>query len=69
MLTEKEKEVLAAIIDYIEKNGFSPSVRELCVIVGLKSTSTVHAYLKKLEEKGYIERLEKSPRALRVVKR
>lgn len=68
MLTEKEKEVLQAIIDYIEVNEYIPSVREICEVVGLKSTSTVHEYLINLEDKGYIERKEKSPRAMRVLR-
>ncbi|WP_461038843.1 LexA family protein [Tepidimicrobium xylanilyticum] len=42
-------------------------MREIGKLTGIKSTSTVHRYLSKLEEKGYIERKEKSPRALRVI--
>ena len=67
MLNEKESKLFDAIVKYIDENGYSPSVRELSEIVGFKSTSTVHRYLSKLEEKGYIERRENSPRALRVV--
>lgn len=40
---------------YIHDNGMSPSVRDICVGVGLKSTSSVHTYLKKLDEIGMIE--------------
>ena len=36
--------------------GFPPSVREICSAVGLKSTSSVHAHLSKLEKAGYIRR-------------
>ena len=49
-----------AILDYIEKqakiNGYPPSVREIGKAVGLKSTATVHGYLEKLEQKGYIKK-------------
>lgn len=69
MLTTKESIVLEAIVNYIEINGFSPSIREMCELVGLKSTSTVHNHLTNLENKGYIERKENFPRALRVVKK
>lgn len=68
MLTERESQVLNAIVDYIKQNGYGPSVREIGEIVGFKSTSTVHVYLKKLQEKGFIERKENFPRALRVIK-
>jgi SOS-response transcriptional repressor LexA len=36
--------------------------------MGLKSTSTVHGYLKTLEAKGFIERKGNFPRALRVIR-
>lgn len=68
MLNERELEILNVIVDYIKQNGYAPSVREIGKIVGLKSTSTVHTYLKSLESKGFIERKENLPRALRVLK-
>lgn len=68
MLNEREEQILKAIMDYNNKNGFNPSIREIGEIVGLKSSSTVHKYLGSLEEKGYIERKENCPRALKVVK-
>jgi len=43
------------IVEYIRTNAMSPSVRDICSGVGLKSTSSVHSYLKKLDEMGKIE--------------
>ncbi|MBR1797136.1 MAG: transcriptional repressor LexA [Clostridiales bacterium] len=40
---------------YIKSNTYSPSVRDICKGAGLKSTSSVHMYLKKLDEQGKIE--------------
>lgn len=40
---------------YIHDNAMSPSVRDICAGAGLKSTSSVHSYLKKLDETGRIE--------------
>ncbi len=40
---------------YIHENALSPSVRDICVGAGLKSTSSVHTYLKRLDEMGKIE--------------
>ena len=49
----KHGETQALILEYIRsqvmENGFPPSVREICDAVGLKSTSTVHGHLKRLE--------------------
>jgi len=67
MLTERESQVLNIIVEYIKENGYGPSVREIGNIIGLKSTSSVHAHLKNLQEKGYIERKENFPRALKVI--
>ena len=57
-LTEKQQLVYDSIVDYQMRNGYAPSIRELCVICNLASTSTVYAHLKKLEELGYIRRRE-----------
>ena len=51
-ITQKQKEVLNGIIQFYKERGFSPTVRELCEITGLKSTSSVSAYLNALEQKG-----------------
>ena len=61
-----------AILDYIEKqskvNGYPPSVREIGKAVGLKSTATVHGYLEKLEQKGYIKKESQKGRTLKLLK-
>ncbi len=47
------------ILNYLKEraqDGLPPSVREICRATGLRSTSTVHAHLKALEENGYISR-------------
>lgn len=43
------------VCKYIHENAMSPSVRDICAGAGLKSTSSVHTYLKKLDEMGRIE--------------
>lgn len=58
------------IFNYIKKEahskGYPPSVREICSALGIKSTSTVHAHLSKLEEKGLIKRDPTKPRAIEI---
>lgn len=60
-----------AILDFIKSElrikGYPPSVREICNAVGLKSTSTVHGHLERLEKKGYIRRDPAKPRAIEVL--
>ena len=47
---------MAAIEASIAKNGYAPSVRDLCAQLGYRSTSTVQMYLERLEGYGYIRR-------------
>jgi len=65
-LTEKQQQILDFISARIEQQGYPPSVREICKAVGLKSTSTVHGYLERLEKKGLIEKDPSKTRALRI---
>lgn len=53
-LTQKETEILFFIKKKIEEQGYPPSVREIGKGVGLKSPSSVHGYLERLEAKEYI---------------
>ncbi len=60
------KQILITINSYIDEQKISPTLRELCALTGIKSTSTMYSRLKRLEEFGYIEKLDKSPRSIRV---
>ena len=56
------------LVDYIEKNGFAPSIREICTGTNLKSTSSVRSHLVKLEDEGRIQmKRSYSPRAIKLV--
>ncbi len=65
-LTQREKEVYEYISDCLDKNGYAPSVRDICTAVGIKSTSSVHEYLRRLETKGYIKKSSGKSRALSI---
>lgn len=66
-LTTREKSILEFIRQKIWDSGFPPTVREIGEAVGLRSTSTVHNYLKRLELKGAIRKNPDSSRAIEVV--
>ena len=51
-LTEKQQNVYESIMQYQRVNGYAPTIREICKMVGVASTSSVYAHLKILEEKG-----------------
>lgn len=67
-LSKREKAILKFIEKQIKINSYPPSVREIGKAVGLKSTATVHGYLAKLEEKGYIKKESQKGRTLRLLK-
>ena len=64
-LNEKQQKVLAFVKERLG-DGIPPSVREIGNACGIKSTSTVHAYLKRLEDEGYIDRRSGLNRAIRL---
>ena len=67
-LNDREQAILKYIQKQIRTNGYPPSVREIGKAVGLKSTATVHGYLNKLEEKGFIKREQQKGRTLKLLK-
>lgn len=64
--SNKGEEILRFIHEQIQKRGYPPAVREICEGVGLRSTSTVHAQLKKLEMMGLIEKDDLKTRAIKL---
>lgn len=66
-LNAKQQQILNVIKASLKAKNYPPSVREICVAVGLSSTSTVHSHLSTLEKKGYIRRDPSKPRAIEVL--
>jgi repressor LexA len=63
---ERRRKILEFIAQTVDERGYPPSVREIADAVGLASTSAVHHHLTALERDGYLERSERSSRALRL---
>lgn len=66
-LSKQQYKILEFIKCEVKDKGYPPSVREICLAVGLKSTSTVHGHLRRLEKKGYIRRDSTKPRAIELL--
>lgn len=64
----KKTQMTERIYEYLQEvipaQGYAPSVREICDAVGLKSPSTVHFHLKRLQERGLIEKGDFKGRAI-----
>ena len=69
MLTARQQEIWNFLVDYVDRHGYPPTVREIGGAVGLASPSTVHAHLANLERAGLLRRDPTKPRALELVGR
>ena len=63
-LTPKQAEIYQFILQYTKDHGYPPAVREIGAAVNLKSPSTVHFHMKKLEAEGYILKADGKTRAI-----
>src|SRR5690554_3720488 len=66
-VSERRRRILQFIKDEVDEKGYPPSVREIGEAVGLKSSSTVHGHLLKLEEMNFIRGDPSKPRAIEVL--
>ena len=66
-LYKKQKQILDFISQYIQKNGFSPTLQEIADAMGLSSLATVHEHLQTLEKKGVIRKFDGAVRGLEVL--
>lgn len=64
------EEKLTKVMDYIrkfsEENGYTPSVREICQQCGIKSTATVHSYIAKLQDRGFLSKTDNKKRSVSI---
>lgn len=67
-LNQKEALIYDFIKDFYRASHYPPTVREICAGLKIPSTSTVHYYLKSLEEAGYISRGNQKMRAIEIIK-
>ena len=68
-LTGRQQEIWSFLVEYVDRHGYPPTVREIGEAVGLASPSTVHAHLANLERAGLLRRDPTKPRALELLGR
>jgi repressor LexA len=66
-LYKRQKEILDYISQYIQKNGTSPTLREIANAMELSSLATVHEHLQALQKKGIIKRFEGTVRGIKIL--
>ena len=61
---QRQNDILAFMKKTIAAKGYSPTVREICAALEIKSTSTVHSDIKALEDKGLVRKDPAKPRTV-----
>lgn len=66
-LTQRQREVLDFITNFVAKNAFNPSYEEIAVAMNLASLATVSKHIDILEAKGFVRRNGKRSRCLELI--
>ncbi|MFC1700213.1 transcriptional repressor LexA [Patescibacteria group bacterium] len=66
-LYKKQKQILDFLSQYIQSNGYSPTLQEIADAMGLSSLATVHEHLQALERKNVIKRYDGAVRGIEIV--
>lgn len=64
---KKQKQILDFISQYIQVNGYSPTLQEIADAMGLSSLATVHEHLRALEKKNIIKRYDGAVRGIEII--
>lgn len=67
VLYKKEREVLEFLAQFQRQFGYSPTLGEIAKATGHRSNATVHALIRSLVEKGYVQKVEGNARVLKII--
>ena len=65
-ITDRQKQILESIANYIEEKSYPPSYQELADHLGIKSKFAILKHIDALVKKGYLEK-DSSARGLRII--
>lgn len=68
-LTRRQKQILNFVTQYLQQQGYSPSLEEIAAHFKMASLNGVYKHLKALEERGFISRLSNQPRSIQILRR
>ena len=66
-LSARQQKILDFIREHVRQHGYPPSVREIGAAVDLRSSSTVHGHLARLEAKGFLRHDPTKPRTIELL--
>jgi len=67
VLYKSEREILEFIAQFQRQYGYSPTLAEIGEATGRRSPSTVHAVIRSLVTKGYIQKVDGNTRVLKII--
>src|SRR6266516_2319053 len=67
VLYKKEREVLEFLAQFQHQYGYSPTLGEIAKATGHRSNATIHAIIRSLVEKGYVQKVEGNARVLKII--
>lgn len=67
-LTARQRMIFDFLVEFSQREGYPPTMREIGEFFGIRSTNAVHEHLRALERKGWVERAEGASRGVRVVR-
>ena len=67
VLYSKERQVLEYISQYLQRNGYAPTLMEIAQGLGLNAASTIHEHVQRLINKGYIKKTPGIERGIEVI--
>ena len=67
VIYKRERDLLQFISQYMQKNGYAPTLAEICDGLGLRSPATVHEHIANLIDKGVLKKEEGARRGLEIV--
>jgi repressor LexA len=66
-LSNRQRAILAFIEEFLEENGYPPTYEEIRAALGFSTKSLVNHHLEVLEATGYLSRVPKTPRSIRLM--
>jgi len=67
VIYKRERDLLEFVSQYMQKNGYAPTLAEICDGLGLRSPATAHEHIEHLIEKGILKKEEGVRRGLEIL--
>lgn len=67
VLYRKERELLEYLAQFQRQHGYSPTLKEMAEATGHRSVSTIHAIIRTLVDKGYVQKVDGNARVLKIL--